>query len=313
MENKNSIPDEFYYFESPIFINGNHKSIPIIHETIGYIDFGEPYGICLIEVDHDDGMVPHFHVTDHKDFSLCICIYNPWWYIHNHNPKGEINRSTKISSEFGKKLTDWLKEQSEQMPELTRWEQICKIWWRVYDKEGLLEYSSYDDGVVKYPGFGPSNYIENPMPDYSKLEWYPDFEPADDTWCMHTEHLGVIDLSGDIGECDVLSFNAEVGMIPHFHIVSKDRVSFNLCVCICSNQYFYHDKSNKVKITDEHKKIIDDWLRTTGGWIKAWFNWYWTYQDDRFSKKLRSLIHHLNRSRIKNSDLIQPDYTIMSE
>lgn len=285
---ENLIPEEFYYIESPFHLDRNFRYYPIKHNLIGYIDLEDDIGLCRVEVNRMEGMTPHFHITDHKDFDIAICIYDPYWYTHVcYVGEGIPNSFVKDSNiqKLRDILNNWLAKPSDQNANLSNWELICKIWWKVYDREGMTTDFNYFSCISQ-------------MPDYANLKRYPNLNPSKDTWYGDLNIFGTINLSEDIGECDVLCFD-ERGTIPHFHIVSKDRVSFNLCLCVFSNEYFFHEK--EVEITDEQKKVIDEWLQDKWDIIRA--NWYFLNDDKSIDKKI------INLRNIK----VKPDYTTITK
>jgi len=63
----------------------------------------------------------------------------------------------------------------------------------------------------------------------------------------------------NIGQCTLEVYGNE-GLIPHFHIVSKDR-KFNYCVCIDEPRYFTHGTKNDT-LTNQQAAELYDFVRT---------------------------------------------------
>lgn len=292
-----AVPLMPYFQESEYFITETEKVIKIKEILIDIADFGEKLGACAISIFEQEGMAPHFHVSDGKDFNICVCLYHPYWYVHF----GKLYGRSDITPDFGQMINNLLKRPDRNNPGFTYWDSMCRIWWNVADSEELLE------------DFDFEHCKDLAMPDYSKLEIFPDFEPDDDPWCIDEKHIGTIDLSGDIGECDVIAF-PEIGVIPHVHIISKDRTTYNLCVCVYDSKFFYHDESHKFVVTDEHKKIIDEWFKAdidskfTSEISRIKANWrcasnFWYFINESFDKPAEEITHPNE----------QPDYTSMEE
>ena len=81
---------------------------------------------------------------------------------------------------------------------------------------------------------------------------------------------GNLNLSNKIGYCTIEVWPDE-GQIPHFHIITKNKIKWECCIEIFRPRYFSHG-SKQGTLSNKQLKILDDWLReeedneSTGGW-----------------------------------------------
>lgn len=273
--------DEYYYVDRDLYTN--FKDQKIEHNFIDNMEFEEYPNLCRIEVNSGEGMHPHFHITDHKDFDICICLYSRYYYTHQ-GPYG--NGEKGLTESQITQLEDWLIKDSKQDPEYNNWEYLCKVW-RDANPE-LIQFTR------------PRN---RRMPKYKNLQEVPWHEPGFDPCILTVTLEGTVDFGGDLGECDIVACN-EFWDLPHFHIVSKDRESFNICICTYSNNYFSHTGMCKKVLDEKQCKILNDWLKS----IKVTEYYQYEYWD--------LIAMHQSESKfmdVDSVDYVQPNYSTMSE
>ena len=61
-----------------------------------------------------------------------------------------------------------------------------------------------------------------------------------------------------IGECKIEVYRNE-GIIPHFHLSTKDR-KFECCICIYSNNFFSHGGKYRGTLSGKQCKQLNDYL-----------------------------------------------------
>jgi len=68
-------------------------------------------------------------------------------------------------------------------------------------------------------------------------------------------HLDEMARIGKLGNYDVVVYTDDAGMIPHFHILSKDKI-FDCCIKIETAEYFHHNRHNDVLNSKERKDLM---------------------------------------------------------
>lgn len=80
---------------------------------------------------------------------------------------------------------------------------------------------------------------------------------------------GNLNLSNKIGYCTIEVWPDE-GQIPHFHIITKNKIKWECCIEIFRPRYFSHG-SKQGTLSNKQLKILDDWLRSpyNGNYLRA--------------------------------------------
>ena len=112
---------------------------------------------------------------------------------------------------------------------------------------------------------------------------------------------GSLPLSSKIGFCKIEVWPDE-GPIPHFHIITKNNIKWECCICIYEAKYFYHGTKTGT-LSSKQLKILDKWLRekskldTSNIGVTNWdiIRFYWSGQG--------------NPTINVPDNCIQPDYT----
>lgn len=115
--------------------------------------------------------------------------------------------------------------------------------------------------------------------------------------------------SKSIGECKIEIYGPNEGSVPHMHIYNKDK-SFEVCVCIYSNNYFAHGGKYTNKFSAKQCKEFNEWMKKKNNkfigdvtnWGVAVGIWEGSNPDCKFpeNRKVRTQPHYEDMINFKN-------------